>query len=164
MTTRIKYNDVTKIKLIDWATIELHIQELPNAFGCRQAELHALCEQIIKLRKSYCTGTEHWRDTNAEGQTPKLYVIHRINTNCPLHGHPEPGKRIRTYIGSKREKIAAAQAAIERGQQYETAMAELKRKHQDIERGAFNLHQIYWALRLDLPIESNQQEAQENHD
>ncbi|MBA7671059.1 hypothetical protein ES703_79210 [subsurface metagenome] len=162
MTTSIKYNNVTKIKPIDWATIDTLIFHLPTAFSDQQIELHALSEQIIELRETYCTGTEHWRDTNAEGQTPKLYIIHHINTNCPLHGRPEPGKRIRTYIGSKREKIAAAQAAIERGQQYETAMAELKRKHQDIERGAYNLHQIYWALRLDLPIKSNRQE--ENHD
>jgi len=139
------------IQPIDWSTIELQIQTLLPSFHARQAEIHALSEQLEDLQHSHCTGTEHWRDAKHSKHTPKLYVIHKTDQSCPIHGKPEAGKRIRTYVGSNQIKIDAARAAIERGKTYHTAMLELKRKHQDVHSAKHSLHNIYWALKMNIP-------------
>lgn len=139
------------IQSIDWEAIDSLISHLPAAFSDQQIELHALSEQIIELRETHCTGTEHWRDANSNGLTPKLYVIHPTNKACPLHGSPEPGKRVRTYIGSKHGKIIEAREAIARGELYLSAMTKLRAQHQKLQRATHALRRIYWALGLELP-------------
>lgn len=153
-----------EIQPIDWTTIELHLKHLSLAFSIRQAELHDLSTKLTALRHTYCTGTEHWRDANANGQSPKLYVIHHTNTDCPIHGSPAPGKRIRTYIGSKQAKITDAREAIAKGQLYKTTMADLRQLHQNIKRAAHTLKRIYWDLGLDLPQPPSDTTPEENHD
>lgn len=138
-------------KPIDWDSINNHLQELPNAFDhCRIAR-GQLQEQARELEKTHCTGTEHWRDSNSNSKTPKLYVIHHTNTDCPIHGSPEPGKRIRTYIGSKQRKIQEARDAITKGQRYLTVVAELRQLSQKINRASYTLKRIYWDLGAELP-------------
>lgn len=139
------------VRPIDWSTIELQLQILPAAFRTRQLDLQELSSQLETLRHTHCTGTEHWRDASNDKHRPKLYVIHRTNQACPIHGSPEPGKRIRTYIGSKQGKIEAAKAAIEHGETYRIAMTELGRLHQSVHRASHAIHNIYWALSVDLP-------------
>lgn len=71
-----------------------------------------LGEAAARLAAHACTGAPYWRDKDAPGRRPKLYVIHGLNQACPLHGTPAPGDRIRTYVGCAPEKQRAAGAAM----------------------------------------------------
>jgi len=141
----------TDLQPIDWETIEYHLNQLPSTFEHRRAELNALTNQLHELAETHCTGAEHWRDANTNNRKPKLYIIHRTDATCPVHGEPEPGKRIRTYIGSNPDNIRDAQAAIERGRQYLSIRLQLKRKHQATQHANHALRRIFWALELELP-------------
>ena len=90
------------------------------ASGCaevirrRIAEISDLQNYLDRLNGNTCTGREWWRDKDHPTKTPKLYILHSIDQTCPLHGEPEPGKRLRVYIGSDPVNVAEARAAIER--------------------------------------------------
>ena len=99
------------------------------ASGCETAlrrrfdALDGLQAELDALDGTTCTGREWWRDRNHATKTPKLYILHSIDQACPLHGEPEPGKRLRCYVGSDAGKIAEARAAMDR-----------ERKRRDLER------------------------------
>lgn len=67
-----------------------------------------------------CNGnwTEQW-----DG---RVYITHGAGQECPLHGHANGG-RLRSYVGTKVEKQAAARAAIANWQDWQAAESELKR-------------------------------------
>lgn len=74
--------------------------------------LNRLDQAATHLEGHTCTGTPYWRDKDIPGKQPKLYLIHPTDQFCPLHGMPEHGERIRTYIGSDTHKQAGALAAV----------------------------------------------------
>lgn len=106
--------------------------------------LHTLAtieKQLLVLEGATCTGKPHWRDINTQGKAAKLCIIHSIDGICDLHGTPDAGKRIRTYIGSNPGKITAALAAITS----ETKRRELQADTWAIET---NLHNVSRYLRI----------------
>jgi len=89
-----------------------------------------------------CTGTPYWRDKDKPHKQPKLYVIHPTGVFCPLHGMPQPEKRIRTYIGVDAYKQAGALAAIadeERRSRLVTRRDDLSRKLAEAEAALLHL-------------------------
>lgn len=136
---------------IDWNTINLLLEQLPLALNKCRTERAQLVEQIDNLAATYCTGKEHWRDANKSKHAPKLYVIHRTDVACPIHGTPDPGKRIRTYIGSRDTKIEAARAAIAQGLVYLQAKTNLRRINRNLWEVTHTLKRIYWTLDLKVP-------------
>ena len=86
--------------------------QLPGTIRATVDFVDRLDQAATRLEGHTCTGQPHWRDKDKPNKQPKLYIIHPINTFCPLHGMPEPQQRIRTYIGSDTRKHAPALAAI----------------------------------------------------
>jgi len=84
--------------------------DLLDAIETALAEAAMLRHRLQRLAGRTCTGAEHWRD--ADSSSPKLYVNHGIDEACPLHGTPEPGTRIRTYVGTKPSRQKRARAAM----------------------------------------------------
>jgi len=155
---------MTTQKQIDWELIAYHLQQLPIAFSFCRTELRDLTAELLELKETHCTGSEHWRDANDDSLKPKLYVIHHTGIACPIHGQPEPGKRIRTYIGSNKDKIHEAQVAIARGRLYRETMTKLRRRHAALESASYTIRQVFWNLELDTPSLPSNEETKENHD
>lgn len=99
-------------------------QQLDATIARVTTELADLEEQIAELEPRACNGTEYWRDSDS----PKLYVIHSIGKACPVHGQPDPGDRVRSYIGTKPDRIEAAQEAMRNANRLEIA----RRRHNQL--------------------------------
>jgi hypothetical protein len=106
------------------------------------ARLDALTDQIDALEAQVadldeagvCTGVPYWRDgTGGSRARPKLYANHGVDQACPIHGRPEPGKRLRTYVGADPEAQEEALAAIARYEQ--KADLETCIRHVEMQRG-----------------------------
>lgn len=136
---------------VDHNKIQYHASQLPQALDLMRRQCEILSDVLLKLANDHCTGTEHWRDANADHRKPKLYVIHPLNATCPIHGDPEPGKRIRTYVGSDPTKIKAAQEAIARHRHYKNAFGELQRLHQSLRRTHYDIKNAWINLGLKAP-------------
>lgn len=100
------------------------IDRLPQALLHHLAPLDDIRERLQALDGRTCTGNPHWRDKNAPGKTAKLYILHRTDQTCPVHGAPPSAGRLRVYVGNKPDLIADALAAIERN----TELLELQRR------------------------------------
>lgn len=136
---------------VDHNKIQYHASQLPQALDDARQKCEKLSNLLLELANNHCTGTEHWRDANADHRKPKLYIIHPLNQPCPIHGDPKPGKRIRTYIGTDPTKIEEAQQAIARHRHYENAFRELQYWHQHIKHAAGNIRQAWIELGLTPP-------------
>lgn len=131
----------------DKLTYALHlIDKLPQALLHHVAPLDAIRERLDVLEGRTCTGHAHWRDKNAPGKTPKLYILHRTDQTCPVHGKPVLGQRNRSYVGNKPDRIADALAALERN----TERLDLQRQHErlqnSISRTVYQLKNLYRIL------------------
>ncbi len=136
---------------IDHDKIQYHARELPKALEDARVNCE-LCAGILEeLADNHCTGSEHWRDAHDDRKKPKLYIIHPLNSVCPIHGRPEPGKRIRTYIGADPAKIEEAQQAITRYRHYKNAFHELQALHRRIKQAHANIRQTWYELGLKPP-------------
>jgi hypothetical protein len=100
-------------RLVESATLA------PAAFKHALEEIEEIEKALNDIDGKTCTGTEYWRDQDHPTRSPKLYVIHGTGESCPLHGEPEDGGRIRTYIGADQQAIAEARAAMERERERE---------------------------------------------
>lgn len=94
------------------------IRMLPRALCHYTDPLGDIRKRLHDLEGRTCTGNPHWRDKNAAGKTAKLYILHRTDQTCPVHGAPPYAGRLRVYIGNKPDRIADALAAIERNTEY----------------------------------------------
>ena len=130
----------------------LLLKHLIPAILTRTAPLITTQQQIDDIKNTVCTGREHWRDRNKPGKTAKLYVIHSTDYPCPLHGKPEPGQRLRVYIGNKPQKIADALAAIERLDDYTRLTHDHDQIDNLITRTTYDITAIYHRLEYELPI------------
>lgn len=137
-------NDIEQDDRITYA-LDL-IGRLPDAIEHRLAEHTDLQQQLAELDGNTCTGTEHWRDTKNAKHAAKLYVIHRIDQSCPIHGQPDPGKRLRTYIGSKPGKIDQARNAIEREGRYLKLRKQQRGYDELVARILYRIKGLYWIL------------------
>ena len=110
-----------------------------DALDSLQAELDA-------LDGTTCTGREWWRDRDHATKTPKLYILHSIDTACPLHGEPSPGGRLRCYVGSDPAKIDDARAAMEREQKRRDLECELSQLRDGLASCGYHLQAFYGLL------------------
>ena len=122
-----------------------------NPIITRLHELEQVTRQLDELTGWTCTGRVHWRDKDRPDKTPKMYVIHSTDQACPLHGQPEPGARLRVYVGIDEEKQEAAQAAI----QAERHKRRLKERKEGLERAlhrcGYHLREFYEVLGYTVP-------------
>lgn len=122
------------------------INQLPAALHHQATILDDLQQRLTELEGRTCTGNAHWRDKDTPGKTAKLYVLHGTDQACPVHGEPDPGKRNRTYIGNKPDRIAEALAAIERNTERLDLERRVARPQEAINRVVFRLKNMYYAL------------------
>jgi len=127
------------------------IRDLPNALTLHIAPMGQIRQRLEELEGRTCTGNVHWRDNNTPGKTAKLYVLHGIDQDCPIHGQPSQGERIRSYIGNKPDKISDALAAIERNTERRKLQRDLKYFQETISRVAYRIKNIYWILGHTTP-------------
>lgn len=98
--------------------LDQHAELLRTAIKSKDAidnvmvEISKIEKELNAIDGNTCTGTEYWRDQDHATRSPKLYIIHSTDESCPMHGEPEPGKRIRTYIGADETAIAEVQEAM----------------------------------------------------
>jgi hypothetical protein len=79
--------------------------------------LDRLNTEIELIAHRRCTGTLYMRDGKY------AYANHGVGQPCPIHGEPEPGHRIRKYIGSDSVRIAGLRQAIDRQRRYQQLVA-----------------------------------------
>jgi hypothetical protein len=122
------------------------------AAGCadviqrRLDEIPQLEAELEGLNGNTCTGREWWRDRNHESKTPKLYILHSVDQACPLHGKPEPGDRLRVYVGSDPANIAEARAAMDREDLRKRLETRLDNIVHGLSRSDHYLHSFYSVL------------------
>lgn len=83
-----------------------------NAIDSAETVLDELAEKIGALDGKTCTGGEHWRDKEHPTRAAKMQALHGKNVSCPVHGEPEKGERIRSYVGSDPSNMAAIREAM----------------------------------------------------
>jgi hypothetical protein len=88
-------------------------EALPDAILERERKLEGLRQRLDWLESWSCNGTEYWRDRNHPTREPKLYINHGVDQACPMHGTPEPGKRLRIYLGANERRIEDARGWLE---------------------------------------------------
>jgi len=148
--------------MADKATAESHKRErevarvAKMAAGCEAALLDSLAEverlsgELVALDGRTCTGREYWRDKDIAGKEAKLYVNHSIDQVCPLHGTPEPGKRIRQYVGTDLSAIREAKEAIEREGTRRRLESELAKITRGLRRCEYQLQEFYGLLGFEV--------------
>jgi hypothetical protein len=118
-------DDLNIDRLLDLAAMcETAIQDCANELTWLQAGLKDLDSQT-------CTGREWWRDRGHPTREEKLYILHSVGAACPVHGKPEPGGRLRVYVGNDFERIKEARQAIAR----EVQRQEMEARAQQIRHG-----------------------------
>lgn len=122
------------------------IKSLPPVITERVGKMDHIQQGLDELDGRTCTGNVHWRDKDTPGKTAKLYILHRTDRSCPIHGRPSPGGRMRSYVGNKPDKISDALAAIERERERRDLQRELHTLQEIIGRASFRIKNIYWVL------------------
>lgn len=113
--------------------LDQHAELLRTAIRSKDAidsvmvEISEIEKKLEDIDGNTCTGTEYWRDQDHATRAPKLYIIHSTNESCPMHGTPEDGGRIRTYIGADETAIAEAQEAMALEQKRRKLAARLRK-------------------------------------
>jgi hypothetical protein len=125
--------------------------QLRETMQNRLLQMEGLQQELDALEGRTCTGKEHWRDENTPGRSAKLYIIHSVDEACPIHGEPKPGKRVRTYIGCKKEAIEDAKAAIERERRRKALNRELYNAQDTFRSAAYSLQRIFYGIGYSTP-------------
>lgn len=110
------------------------VSGIEDAIKTRQAEMTEMERELAALDGTTCIGREWWRDKDHPRKEAKLYINHSIDQACPLHGKPEPGGRLRVYVGSDFANIADVREAMDR----EVHRQELERRLRKIQSGLSN--------------------------
>lgn len=120
------------------------------ASGCEAAlrqrfdALDDLQAELDALDGTTCTGREYWR--REDGKPDRLYLNHSIDQACPLHGKPDPKRRLRVYVGSDPARIAEARAAMAREQKRRDLERELSRLRGGLASCGHHLRSFYSLL------------------
>ncbi len=125
--------------------------QLPDAVLQSVSTLGQIKQRLEQLEGRTCTGHVHWRDKDTPGKTAKLYILHGTDEPCPLHGQPDPGKRLRTYIGNKPERIARAKGALDLYGERRQKLQELLRLHSILDRILYVARYMFTTLHLPIP-------------
>ena len=91
-----------------------------------------------------CTGHPYWRDNKS---SQLLYANHGVNRSCPIHGTPDPGKRLRSYIGANRDTQAAALADIDRAATLHDLQEQIRQHTLALQAAHRELHTILHAFK-----------------
>ena len=122
-------------RLIAKIEVERRIAGLAESYRRHVEELEQVEAEIEQVSgQGVCNGTPTWRDAGHSTRSPKLYIVHSINRSCPIHGQPDAGRRIRTYVGCDEERIAKALAAVERHERVETLRERARRIEARLDR------------------------------
>lgn len=124
---------------------------LRQCTNARIADLEQANAALTEVTKNSCTGVEHWRDRDTPNATPKLYINHRTNQTCPIHGTPNENNRLRIYVGCDPEKITAALAAIALNRERVNLRHKETQTRNQLGRAAHLLRQVYIALDFTYP-------------
>lgn len=135
------------------------IKFLPQALNYCVADRSNLLQDLQSLNDRTCTGHAHWRDKDKPGKTAKLYILHRTDQCCPMHGQPAPGERLRVYVGNKPDRIADALAAMERETQRLDIHKKLNRLDGKIGYAMYQLKNLYTHLDHYPPDQRDQRPA-----
>ena len=120
--------DAKTQRLIAKIEVERRIAGLAESYRRHADELEQIETEIKQVaEQGICNGTPTWRDAGHSTRSPKLYIVHGVGRACPIHGQPDAGRRIRTYVGCDEERIAKALAAVERHERVETLRERAKR-------------------------------------
>lgn len=122
----------------DITALEHLIAHVNEPYLDAKKKLAQVQEEIGKLDGHTCTGAIWWRDPDSDKR--RMYINHRKNESCPLHGTPERDKRLRIYIGSDPDKQAAARTLLDA----EARLTILRRTERKLNAG---LSQAFYRLR-----------------
>jgi hypothetical protein len=123
-------------------------ERLPDAIRERASGLGALQERVAYLAANSCPGVEYWRDN---ATSPKLYINHGIDEACPVHGKPEPGGRIRAYIGTDADKQGQAKVYIANHKHLNAANRELRELEGAFSTIRYNLRRLFQSIGYIMP-------------
>lgn len=129
------YEDLLEMAAGCVETIRVHVEKLAG-----------LEEKLVGLEGRTCTGREWWRDVDVPGKTPKLYVLHSVDADCPIHGKPEPGGRLRVYVGSEGGKIGTAKAQIALEKERQSIEVRARDVRRGLDAGVYHLQMFYTYL------------------
>lgn len=121
-------------------------EKLIDSIASARARIKEIEQEIITIGDDYCTGTAYWRDADDPNKAPKLYAMHGIDQPCPIHGTPEPGQRIRAYVGTKEENQREVLEAMERYARREHLQEKLQRFHTTLDQ-AWRVRRIAYDLQ-----------------
>lgn len=122
---------------------------MPDAIQETLGFVERLNQAIERLEGQACIGALYWRDKDAPGRMPKLYIIHGVDQTCPIHGAPKPGRRVRIYIGSDSQKQSTAFAALERETRRQRLADERARLNDALRNGCGTLRRLLADLGYD---------------
>ena len=76
-----------------------------------QELISRISAEIVRLTNDgLCSGVRYYRNNGQVNGVKLLYANHGIDQVCPTHGKPDPGQRLRIYVGKdqlKRKKVTA---------------------------------------------------------
>jgi hypothetical protein len=127
-------------------TIKEKLEVIEAALSSLDSQLGSLRYEVEKLEQAgICTGVVHWRDAGADDRLSKLYANHGIDEPCPLHGRPDPGKRLRIYVGADPEEQKKILAAMERRKQKLSLEKEIHQIEEQQDRIEWRVSDAYHA-------------------
>lgn len=130
------------------ANVDIAVRSMANV-------LDDLADQLADLEGRTCTGNEHWQDQDHPTRAAKMRVLHGLDESCPMHGKPDEGKRLRTYVGSDPENIAAAQRAIENHKKQEELVEQKRNAENRLRSAVIHLEKLYDSLGWKLEPDSS---------
>jgi len=133
---------------MDINRIEQMIAALSTTITARVKQYHKERTYLTTFDGNTCTGSIHWRDQNKPGVTPKLIIIHSTDQDCPIHGKPQNGQRLRIYVGTDSTKQHAAVEAIERERERTTVARRVRAMETAIHRSKGELNSALSFLGL----------------
>lgn len=131
------------------AALETLTQHVHFPLAAALQKLDEANQAIANLAGNTCTGSIWWRDPNSD--KPRMYINHRKDQVCPLHGMPNRGKRIRTYIGSDPDKQAEAHATLDAETRLDALRQTKRQLDAALSQARYRLRDYYRALRYTVP-------------
>ncbi|MEA5249914.1 hypothetical protein [Xanthomonas fragariae] len=106
--------------------------ELPNLITELDREIQSIAETMTGLKRQGLVYASPFWKRDKSGQPKYFYLLH---TQRKRAGE-QPKPRNREYVGCDQDRIAAAQAAIERAKKYDDLNRQLCRLQSQAEQGA----------------------------
>lgn len=133
------------------------VSGIEQAIKARQSEVYNIELELMELDGNTCVGREWWRDKDHPTREAKMYVNHSIDQACPLHGEPEPGGRLRIYVGSEMANIADAREAMDQEVHRQELQRRLNRLKNGLRNCGWSLSRFYDQLGYDVDADGQAQ-------